>query len=137
MRFGVSAAKERALGERLARLGIAETDLVERFVRASGPGGQNVNKVATAVYLKHTPSGIEVKAQEERSQALNRYRARQVLADRYEAMVLRRKTEEQARIARLRKQKKRRSRRAQEKVLQDKRRTGARKGLRTSAGDEE
>lgn len=130
MKFGVSAARERQLEQRLEELGIREQDLVERFVRSSGPGGQNVNKLSTCVYLKHEPSGIEVKAQEERSQALNRYRARQLLAEKYEAEILRRETEERRRVARLRKQKRKRSKRAQEKVLKEKREQAEKKKLR-------
>ncbi|MFO7675796.1 MAG: peptide chain release factor-like protein [bacterium] len=130
MRFGVSAAKERLLAARMAELGIREEDLEERFVRASGPGGQNVNKVSTAVWLRHRPTRVEVKLQEERSQALNRYRARAVLCERVEADVLKRRTEERARVARLRKQKRKRSKRAQEKVLAAKRLTAQKKELR-------
>lgn len=84
-RFPVSSEKEASLLRRLATLGVREEDLVERFVRAAGPGGQNVNKTSTAVQLRHAPSGIEVKAQSARSQGLNRYLARQRLAEELEA----------------------------------------------------
>lgn len=130
MRFGVSIEKERELEARLARLGIREDDIVERFIRSSGPGGQNVNKVATGVYLKHLPTGIEVKVTQERSQALNRFLARRLLAEKIEAQILKRRTEEQERIARLRKQKRKRSKRAQEKVLRLKRLRAEKKLLR-------
>ncbi|MEO0079948.1 MAG: peptide chain release factor-like protein [candidate division WOR-3 bacterium] len=130
MRFGVSIEKERELEARLARLGIREDDIVERFIRSSGPGGQNVNKVATGVYLKHLPTGIEVKVTQERSQALNRFLARRLLAEKIEAQILKRRTEEQERIARLRKQKRKRSKRAQEKVLRLKRLQAEKKLLR-------
>ncbi len=72
----VSPETETQLEARMNALGIKEADLVEKFVRASGPGGQKVNKTSSAVYLKHLPSGIEVKAQEHRSQAMNRFFAR-------------------------------------------------------------
>lgn len=67
------------------RLGLRETDLVEKFVRSSGPGGQHVNKTSTCVYLKHLPSGIEVKIQAGRSQALNRFLARRAIVETLES----------------------------------------------------
>jgi protein subunit release factor B len=120
LRFGVAGDKEAALRQRMERLGISEEDIDERFVRAAGPGGQNVNKTSTAVYLKHRPTGIEVKYQQERSQALNRFLARRLLCDKVEALVQGRRSAEQQRIARLRRQKRKRSKRAQEKVLEAK-----------------
>ncbi len=115
--FGVSPDKELALAERMAKLGIREEDILEKFIRSGGHGGQNVNKVATCVYLKHVPTGIEVKCQQERSQALNRFLARRILADKIEAAILGRQSEEEQRIAKLRRQKRKRSKRAKEKML--------------------
>ncbi len=137
MRFGVSREKESALERRLEELGVRAEDLVEKFIRSSGPGGQSVNKLNTCVYLRHEPTGIEVKMQEERSQAMNRYRARQVLAEKIEARVLKRRTAEMARIAKLRKQKRRRSRRAKEKMLQDKRLQARKKESRRGPGSDD
>ncbi len=119
--FGVSEAKARDLAERLHRLGVREEDLEESFIRSRGPGGQNVNKVSTCVVLKHRPSGIEVRVQRERSQALNRFLARRLLADRLEEAVLGRLSAERRRIYRIRRQKQRRSRRTQQKLLAAKR----------------
>jgi protein subunit release factor B len=120
MTFGVSAAKEAALRRLMAQAGLTEEDIVERFVRSGGPGGQNVNKTATAVYLRHRPTGLEVKAQTARSQALNRFLARRLLAERLAATKAESVSAERARVAKLRRQKNRRSRRAQGKVLQGK-----------------
>ena len=119
--FGASQDKERALAERMERLGIRDSDLVEKFIRSGGHGGQNVNKVATCVYLKHLPTGVEVKCQQERSQALNRFLARRILTDKIETMVLGKQSEEQQRIAKIRRQKRKRSKRAKEKMLAEKR----------------
>jgi protein subunit release factor B len=117
----VSLDKERELEERMEKLGIREADIVEKFIRSGGHGGQNVNKVATCVYLKHIPTGLEVKCQQERSQALNRFLARRILADKIEAEILGKQTEEEQRIAKIRRQKRKRSKRAKEKILADKR----------------
>ena len=126
----VGLGKEKALQETMARLGVREEDIEEKFIRSQGPGGQNVNKVATCVYLRHLPTGIEVKCQEERSQHLNRYRARQILLKKIECAVLRKSSEEQKRIEKIRRQKRRRSRRAKLKMLEAKRRRAAKKLLR-------
>jgi len=67
------------LERRMALLGVREEDIIESFIRSSGPGGQNINKTSTCVYLKHLPTGIEVKCQRQRSQLLNRSLARHIL----------------------------------------------------------
>ncbi len=118
--FPVSPAKAEALAERLQRLGIRDEDLAEHFVRSRGRGGQNVNKVSTCVVLLHRPTGTMVKCQRERSQALNRYRARELLAEKIERAILGKQSAEAARIAKVRRQKRRRSRRAKEKMLEEK-----------------
>ncbi len=128
----VGLKKEKSLREMMARLGVREEDIVERFIRAQGPGGQNVNKVSTCVYLRHLLTGIEVKCQKERSQAQNRYLARQLLLKKIECAILGKLSEEQKRIEKIRRQKRRRSRRAKLKILESKRRHAAKKFLRAS-----
>ncbi|MDD5745871.1 MAG: peptide chain release factor-like protein [Candidatus Omnitrophica bacterium] len=118
--YPASPEKERALANMFERLGIREADIEERFIRAGGPGGQKVNKSSTCVYLKHRPSGIEVKCQQARSQALNRFLARRILAEKIDLIVRREHSAERQRIAKIRKQKRKRSKRAQEKILKNK-----------------
>jgi protein subunit release factor B len=128
--FPVSPEKERALSARMRALGVRDEDLEEHFVRSRGAGGQNVNKVATCVVLRHVPSGIAVKCQRERSQALNRFFARRDLLDKLEAGVRGAAAAAAKERARIRRQKRRRSRRAQEKVLAAKRAQSEKKALR-------
>ncbi len=85
--FAVSEEKNKWLKERMDALGIYERDIEEKFIRSSGSGGQKVNKTSTCVYLKHIPTGIEVKWMEERSQSLNRFLARRELAQRIERLL--------------------------------------------------
>lgn len=84
--FAVSEEKNRWLKEKMKLLGIHEKDIEEKFVRSSGKGGQHVNKKATCVYLKHIPTGIEVKCMRDRSQSVNRFLARRELVERIEEM---------------------------------------------------
>lgn len=123
----ISKDKQDALLERMESLGIDEKDIVEKFIRSSGRGGQKVNKTATCVYLKHIPTGIEVKCQRERYQAINRYLARKILADKVEAMIRGKESEEQQRIAKIRRQKRKRSKRAKIKMLEEKKKQSQKK----------
>lgn len=128
----VSSGKEKALLKRMEELGISEDDIVEKFIRAQGKGGQKINKTSICVYLKHVPTGIEVKAQKDRSQALNRFMARRMLADKIEEELLGRESKKQQAIEKIRRQKRKRSKRAKEKVLRDKKIQSGKKELRKS-----
>ncbi len=128
--FTVSSQKEKQLKEKMEALDIQEEDIEESFIRSGGKGGQHVNKTSTCVYLKHIPTGIEVKCQEERSQAMNRYRARVILANKIEQLAKGKESAEIQRIEKIRRQKRKRSKRAKEKMLAEKKMTSEKKRLR-------
>lgn len=112
MDFGVTAKKQAELEARMAAAGLREQDLEEKFVRSSGPGGQRVNKTSSCVYLRHAPSGLEVKMQRERSQRLNRYYARKRMCELLELKSLGQESPEAVKAQRIRRQKQRRRRRS-------------------------
>lgn len=130
MIFPVSAKKMEALQNAMARLGIRESDLEESFARSGGPGGQNVNKVSSAVILKYLPTGLVVKCQQDRSQAMNRYLARRILVDRLDAQIRGAQSEEARRISKIKRQKRKRSKRAKEKMLAQKKQQSEKKSFR-------
>ncbi len=135
--FPVSLEKAQALAARMAALGVREEDLDESFVRSGGKGGQNVNKVATCVVLRHRPSGLSVKCQEARSQAMNRFLARRLLCEKIDERARGvASAAEQAR-ERIRRQKRRRSKRAKEKMLAAKHARGETKARRRPVGSDE
>lgn len=112
LQFGVTPEKAEALRRRMEGCGLREEDLEEKFIRSGGAGGQHVNKSATCVYLRHRPSGLDVKMQKERSQALNRFFARRRMCELLEAEALGAASPEAKRLAKIRKQKARRKRRS-------------------------
>ena len=118
--FPVSQEKTDQLARRMAGLGVTEADIEESFVRSGGHGGQNVNKTSTCVMLVHRPTGLQVKCQETRQQGLNRFIARRVLLDKIEEKQKGFVAAQRAEVEKIRRQKRRRSRRAKNKMLADK-----------------
>lgn len=104
----------------MIELGILEKDIEEKFIHSSAPGGQNVNKTATCVYLKHIPTGIEIKCQQERSQAQNRVRARELLTAKIEHLKIKEKRYLEWAAQKIIRQKRRSSKKTRETVLKKK-----------------
>src|SRR3989338_2679814 len=122
--------KENELKRRMHQLGVYEKDLKEAFVRSSGPGGQNVNKTSTCVVLRHIPTGLQVKCQQERSQRLNRHKARWIILERIEQQ---KKAEQLKAIQQMEKQRRQRRKRTtalKEEVLAQKHYRSAQKASR-------
>ena len=135
--FPVNPLKEKELIKKMEALNIHEKDIKESFVRSGGKGGQHVNKTSTCVYLKHIPTGIEVKCQEERSQSVNRYKARVILFKKIDQLGKGKESEEIQRIEKIRRQKRKRSKRAKEKMLAEKKITSEKKKFRSYKFDNE
>lgn len=133
----ISAEKENALLQRMQELGVSEKDIEESFVRSSGPGGQKVNKTSTCVQLFHIPTGFTVKCQRERSQSLNRYLARRLLLDKIEQAQKGFIAAAKDKAEKIRRQKRKRSRRAKEKILKLKHQRTETKLLRAKVPGEE
>jgi len=130
--FPVSLEKAEQLARRMAALGVNEADIEESFVRSGGHGGQNVNKTSTCVMLVHRPTGLQVKCQETRQQGLNRFIARRILLDKIEEKQKGFVATQRAEVEKIRRQKRRRSRRAKNKMLADKAHQSGKKENRRS-----
>ncbi|HQQ61064.1 MAG TPA: peptide chain release factor-like protein [Kiritimatiellia bacterium] len=135
--FPVNPDKERQLQQRMRALGLTEADLQEWFIRGGGPGGQKTNKTSSTVCLRHRPTGLEVRCARERSQALNRFLARRELCDKFAARLRGEESKRQQEREKIRRQKRRRSRRQTARMVDDKKKHGAKKALRQRPGPED
>ncbi|HBF11862.1 MAG TPA: peptide chain release factor-like protein [Deltaproteobacteria bacterium] len=134
MNFPVSLTKEETLQKRMDKLGLTESDLEESFTHGSGAGGQKINKTSVVVLLKHIPTGLQVRCQQSRSQALNRFLARRLLVEKLEEKIRGEKSRKQQEIEKIRRQKRKRSKRAKEKMLAGKKHRAEKKGWRKKPG---
>jgi protein subunit release factor B len=129
--------KQAALEARMAALGIEEEDLHESFILGSGSGGQKINKTNSCVFLKHIPSGLQVKCQESRSRETNRYQAREALCDAFEGIRRDKATAQKQAIEKNRRRNRQRSRRSKQRSVAEKRQLSEKKAMRKSpTGDD-
>lgn len=126
----ISKRKQVNLKQKMKSLEIKENDLSEKFIKGGGKGGQKINKTASCVYLKHIPSGVEVKCQRSRSRQENRFFARRIMVSKIEAIKLKNNCEKKKKINKIRKQKRKRSKRAKEKMLKFKKERSEKKKFR-------
>jgi len=132
----VGKQKLEQLKKRMEELAVKEDDLIEKFILGSGSGGQKINKTSSCVYLKHIPTGIEIKCQRERSRELNRYIARKELCEKIEEIRDEKKSKRIQEMEKIRRQKKRRTRKSKEKMLECKRIVSKVKALRKTPEQE-
>ena len=135
MDFPVKLAQP--LLEKSVKLKIRPEDIVERFVRGSGSGGQKINKNSSCVVLKHIPSGIEVRCQRHREQSSNRLSAYKLLILKVEEKFLGAESLRAKKTFKIIKQKQKRTKRAKEKMLREKKSRGEVKLGRRSVGSDE
>ena len=121
---------------RMLALGILADELVEKFITGSGSGGQKINKTSSCVYLKHVPTGIEIKCQRERSRELNRYLARKELCDRIDEIKNGILSKRQQAIEKIRRQKRQKSRKQKQRMVSDKRMQSQKKNERRQSNDD-
>jgi protein subunit release factor B len=133
--MALSKEKEVELQARMEKLGVKEEDILEKFILGSGSGGQKINKTSSCVYLKHLPTGIEVKCQKDRSRAMNRFLARRDLCEKIENQCSEEKSKKQMAVEKIRRQKRRRSKKAKEKMLANKQKHSEKKSLRGRPND--
>lgn len=130
MQNPLSSEKTAALDQRMVKLGIRETDLLEKFVRGSGAGGQKINKTSNCVFLKHLPTGVCIKCQMDRSREMNRFLARRELCDQLEAIRDGKAVAKTQAIEKMRRTNRPRSRNSKNRTVADKRNLSQKKSMR-------
>lgn len=130
----ISADKKAALERRMSALGIEEDDLVEKFIRGTGSGGQKINKTSSCVFLQHPPSAQEIKIQRDRSREMNRFLAREELCNRLEGLTQAKKAAKKQAREKVRRQKRRPSKGARARNVENKRKHGLKKKNRRKPG---
>lgn len=136
MQGPITPDKVTALEQRMANLGIGENDLLEKFVRGSGAGGQKINKTSNCVFLKHLPTGVCIKCQIDRSREMNRFLARRELCDQLDAIREGRAVAKTQAIEKMRRQNRPRSKNSKNRSVADKRTLSQKKSLRRSPSSE-
>jgi protein subunit release factor B len=126
----LSHEKLTALGQRMGALGIAESDLLEKFVRGSGAGGQKINKTSNCVFLKHLSTGVCIKCQMDRSREMNRFLARRELCDQLDAIREGKAVAKTQAIEKMRRTNRPRSRNSKNRSVADKRNLSQKKSMR-------
>ncbi len=130
MQNPISSEKTADLAQRMAALGISDGDLLEKFVRGSGAGGQKINKTSNCVFLKHLPTGVCIKCQMDRSREMNRFLARRELCDQLDAIREGRAIAKTQAIEKMRRTNRPRSRNSKKRSVADKRSQSQKKSLR-------
>jgi protein subunit release factor B len=134
--MSISNEKVAEIAALMQELGIEDKDLIEKFILGSGSGGQKINKTSSCVYLKHIPTGIEIKCQKDRSREVNRYLARKMLCETIKERLFQEKSKKQQAAEKIRRQKRTRSRKQKKKMLEGKRMHAATKSLRQAPSAE-
>ncbi len=133
----ISKDTKEKLEKAMKESGIYEDDLEEQFILGSGPGGQKINKTSSTVFLKHIPTGLTVRCGQDRSREMNRFYARRRLLEKYLEQIEKKETARMKEMDKIRKQKKRRSRKVKEKMLETKRQRSQTKQERNKKIDNE
>ena len=132
----LTSDKLAAMEQRLTALGIAEVDLLEKFVRGSGAGGQKINKTSNCVFLKHLPTGVCIKCQIDRSREMNRFLARRELCEQLEAIREGKAVARTQAIEKMRRTNRPRSRNSKNRSVADKRNLSQKKSMRRSPSND-